>query len=291
LKSAFIALLGSPNVGKSTLLNAFIGRKIAIVTKKAQTTRNRITGILTTDTYQMVFVDTPGIMQPKNKLGEFMVKTAESVAKDVDVVLFLADAKTGARERDQQTLANLAHLPVIIAVNKTDAVDDARIQEVENSLRVFDRPMFRVSAKTGAGVDLLLKELEQYLVDGPQFYPQSMVTDQPESFTLAEIIREKALKGIGKEIPHGIGVEIEKHVFDDQKKIYHIDAVIYCEKDSHKGIVIGKGGAMLKKLASAARKDMEELLGHKVFLQVFVKVKPDWRNKPSILKTLGYREE
>lgn len=291
-QSAFIALLGSPNVGKSTLLNALVGKKIAIVTKKAQTTRNKITGILTTKDWQMVFIDTPGLHTPKNKLGEFMVKTAESAARDVDVVLFMADAKTGVRDRDMGILEKLdKNIPLIIAINKVDAVPEERVEELEEQLKPLDKKIMRMSAKTGEGVEELIEELKQYLQEGPMFYPEDMTTDQPDQQIVAEIIREKALKGIGKEIPHGIGVEVEKMQYDAQKSIWNIDAVIYCEKDSHKGIIIGAQGRMLKKIASSAREDMEQFLKSKVYLQVWVKVRPDWRNKSAMLRTLGYREE
>lgn len=292
-KSGFVALLGSPNVGKSTLLNALVGSKIAIVSKKPQTTRNRITGVLTTKEYQMVFMDTPGLHTPKNKLGEFMVKTAETTARDVDAVLFVVDAKAGARERDMEILTRLSKqkdIPLVVAINKIDAVDEERTAEVEASLKSFDKKIIRISAAQGLGLDTLVKDLETYLVEGPMYYPEDMISDQPERVIAGELIREKALKSIGKEIPHGIGVEIEKMQYDEQKEIFHIDAVIYCEKDSHKGIIIGAGGRMLKKIASAAREDMETLFDSKVFLQVWVKVKPDWRNKLSVLRTLGYQD-
>ncbi|WP_066647452.1 GTPase Era [Christensenella timonensis] len=292
-KSGFIALLGSPNVGKSTLLNALVGTKIAIVSKKPQTTRNRITGVLTKEDYQMIFMDTPGLHTPKNKLGEFMVKTAEQAARDVDAVLFVVDAKVGARERDMEILARLAKqkdVPLVIAINKIDAVDEERVAEVEDSLQPFGKKMIRISAAQGIGLPALIEELKGYLVEGPMYYPADMVSDQPERVIAGELIREKALKSIGKEIPHGIGVEIEKMQYDGEKEILNIDAVIYCEKDSHKGIIIGAGGRMLKKIASAAREDMQMLFDSKVFLQVWVKVKPDWRNKISVLRTLGYRD-
>lgn len=292
-KSGFIALLGSPNVGKSTLLNALVGTKIAIVSKKPQTTRNRITGVVTREDFQMIFMDTPGLHTPKNKLGEFMVKTAEQAARDVDAVLFVVDAKAGARERDMEILDKLTQqrdIPLIIAINKIDAVDGQRIEEVEDSLKHFDKKIIRISAAQGLGLDILMEALKAYLVEGPMYYPADMVSDQPERVIAAELIREKALKSIGKEIPHGIGVEIEKLQYDEEKGILNIDAVIYCEKDSHKGIIIGAGGRMLKKIASAAREDMQMLFDSKVFLQVWVKVKPDWRNKISVLRTLGYQD-
>ncbi len=291
-KSGFIALMGSPNVGKSTLLNTLVGTKVAIVSKKPQTTRNRITGVLTRSDYQMIFMDTPGLQTPKNKLGEFMLKTAEQTARDVDAVLFIADARVGVRERDQEVLERLSKrdIPLVIALNKIDATDAERIAEVEETLRQYGSEIFRISAKEALGVKELVEHLKKYLVEGPMYYPADMISDQPEQVIAAELIREKALKSLGKEIPHGIGVEVEKLEREEDRDLTNIDAVIYCEKESHKGIIIGAGGRMLKKIASAAREDMQMLFGGKVFLQVWVKVKPDWRNKTSILHTLGYRE-
>ncbi len=292
-KSGFIALIGSPNVGKSTLLNALIGTKIAIVSKKPQTTRNRITGVLTRKDYQMIFMDTPGMQTPKNKLGEFMLKTAEQAARDVDAVLFIADAKVGVRERDAEVLERLSkrEIPLVIALNKIDAVDEERLCEVLESLRPYGKEIFKISATQALGLKELVEHLKQYLVEGPMYYPADMISDQPEQVIAAELIREKALKSLGKEIPHGIGVEVEKLEHEEGRELTNIDAVIYCEKESHKGIIIGAGGRMLKKIASAAREDMQMLFGEQVFLQVWVKVKPDWRNKTSILRTLGYQED
>lgn len=291
-KSGFIALTGSPNVGKSTLLNALVGTKIAIVSKKPQTTRNRITGVLTREDCQMIFMDTPGLQTPKNKLGEFMLRTAEQTARDVDAVLFVADAKVGVREKDEEILTRLANseTPLVIALNKIDAVDGERAAEQETILRKYGKPVFRISAAEKLGLAELAEYLKRYLVEGPMYYPADMVTDQPEQVIAAEFIREKALKSIGKEIPHGIGVVVEKLEREEDRDLTNIDAVIYCEKDSHKGIIIGAGGSMLKKIASAAREDMQMLFGGKVFLQVWVKVKPDWRNKAGVLRTLGYDE-
>jgi GTP-binding protein Era len=291
-QSGFAALLGSPNVGKSTLLNAVIGEKIAIVSKKPQTTRSRIVGVYTRGDRQIVFLDTPGLHTPKNKLGEYMVRMAETAARDVDVVLYIVDAKAGARERDQAILKGLpGSMPVLIAINKTDAVDAARLEEVEASVSGFGRPIYRISALRGEGIAELLDALRPYLKEGPMFYPEDMLTDQPKQMILAELVREKALKRIGKEIPHGIGVEIEAFEKDARRDLYNADALVYCEKDSHKGIIIGAGGRMLKRIASEAREDMERLLGAKVFLQVWVKVKPDWRNKLSMLRALGYHAD
>ncbi|MEG0702170.1 MAG: GTPase Era [Christensenella sp.] len=291
-KSGFIALVGSPNVGKSTLLNALIGTKIAIVSKKPQTTRNRITGVLTREDYQMIFVDTPGLQTPKNKLGEFMLKTAEQTARDVDAVLFIADAKVGVREKDTEILERLCKgtVPLVLALNKIDAVDAERIDEQETILKQYGKDVFRISATEKIGLSELVEHLKQYMSEGPMYYPADMVSDQPESVIAAELIREKALKSIGKEIPHGIGVAVEKLERETERELINIEATIYCEKDSHKGIIIGAGGRMLKKIASAAREDMEQLLDSKVYLQVWVKVKPDWRNKISVMQTLGYRD-
>lgn len=287
--SEFVALIGSPNVGKSTLLNAFVGEKIAIVSKKPQTTRNRITGILTGEDYQIVFLDTPGIHMPKNKLDEYMVKTAQSAARDVDVVLFVADVKTGVRERDREILESLPkNVPVIIAINKIDAVDGERIDEVKASLEDTGFPVYLISAAQGTGVAELEDALKEHLKEGPMFYPPDIATDQPKRVLAAEMIREKALKSIGKEIPHGIGVEVDNFTFDEEKQLYKIEAVIYTERESHKKIIIGAGGSMLKKIGSAARIELEEMLGEKVFLQLWVKVKQNWRNKNGMLRKLGY---
>lgn len=287
--SEFVALIGSPNVGKSTLLNAFVGEKIAIVSKKPQTTRNRITGILTGEDYQIVFLDTPGIHMPKNKLDEYMVKTAQSAARDVDVVLFVADVKTGVRERDREILEGLPkNIPVIIAINKIDAVDSDRIEEVKKSLEDTGFPIYLISASQGIGVAELEDALKEHLQEGPMFYPPDIATDQPKKVLAAEMIREKALKSIGKEIPHGIGVEVDSFTFDEEKQLYRIEAVIYTERESHKKIIIGAGGLMLKKIGSAARIELEEMLGEKVFLQLWVKVKQNWRNKNGMLRRLGY---
>lgn len=290
--SEFVALLGSPNVGKSTLINALVGRKIAIVTKKPQTTRTRIVGVYTTPEFQIIFVDTPGIHTAKNKLSEYMVKTAETASRDVDVNVFVVDAKVGLGERDQRILARLPKsTPLIIVINKVDAVDAARLAEVRAQVEPYGKRVLELSAKEGIGIGSLLGELRPYLREGPQFYPEDMITDQPTEVIAAEIIREKALKSIGKEIPYGIGVEIEKFYKEDHRNLYHIEAVLYLERDSHKKIVIGSGGQKLKKIGSAAREDLEQLLGSKVFLKLWVKVKADWRNKQGFLRSLGYHAD
>lgn len=246
--SEFVALLGSPNVGKSTLINAIVGKKIAIVTKKPQTTRNRIVGVYTTKKYQMVFLDTPGIHTPENKLSEYMVKTAETAARDVDVNVFMVDAKVGLGDRDKEILKGIPRdIPLIFAINKTDAVTPERLEEVREQVEAYGKEIVDISAKHGLGVGTLLHALTPYLKEGPMFYPEEMVTDQPNEVIASEIIREKALKSIGKEIPYGIGVEIEQFRKEENRDLYHIEAVVYVERDSHKKIVIGSEGKKLKK--------------------------------------------
>ena len=291
-KSGFIAIMGSPNVGKSTLMNELVGMKVAIVTNKAQTTRNKVVGILTKKDYQMVFLDTPGLHTPSNRLGEFMVKTAYSASQDVDVTLMLIDAKMGIKERDEQIITRLNKGNFIAAINKIDAVSVQRIAELEDKLKLLgveDEQILQISALNRMGLNELEKKLLKYMLPGPQFYPEDMVTDRPERFIAAEIIREKALVNLREEVPHGVGVEIEK--IEELEDITNVDAVIYCERDSHKGIIIGKKGAMLKLIGSQARTDLEKLFGTKVFLQLWVKVKKDWRNSSHMLKELGYRDE
>ncbi len=290
-KSGFIALIGSPNVGKSTLMNRIVGTKVSIVSKKPQTTRTKISGILTRMDFQIIFLDTPGIHPAKNALDEIMIRTVESAITDVDAVLYIMDAKAGLRETDREMIEKLAKqkMPFIILINKIDAVDKNRLMELMEELGE-ENNVCPVSAKMGDGVDELLLTLQQFLPEGPKYYPEDMVTDQPERVIAAEIIREKALKHLGKEVPHGIGVEIERIETDEARDMIHMDAVIYCEKESHKGIIIGKGGMKLKKIATEARGDIQVLFGQKVFLQVWVKVKKDWRNQHSVLKALGYKD-
>ena len=287
--SEFVALMGSPNGGKSTLLNTLVGRKVAIVTKKPQTTRTRIVGVYTTDEFQMIFVDTPGIHTPKNKLSEYMVKTARAAARDVDVVMFVIDARIGLGERDKEILDDLPkNVPMLMVINKMDAVDRERLEEVRAQASQYDKPILVVSAKENIGIGDLRDRLKEYLQPGPMFYPEDVITDQPTEVLAAEIIREKVLKGIGKEIPHGTGVEIESFRKDDARDMYRIEAAIYCERESHKHIIIGAGGSKLKKIGTAAREDLEQLLGAKVFLRLWVKVKTGWRNKTAVLRSLGY---
>ncbi|MEX1308629.1 MAG: GTPase Era [Eubacteriales bacterium] len=293
-KSAFIGIVGSPNVGKSTMLNFFIGRKVAIVSNKAQTTRSRITGILTKGDSQMIFLDTPGIADPKNMLGEVMVKTAYDSARDVDAALFVADLKHGIGKRDEEILQRLirSNVPLIVALNKADAVDKHAITksiEVLNSIGI-ENDIHTISAITGEGMDELMVTLKRFLVPGPMYYPKSMTSDQPEKQIVAEIIREKTLILLSDEVPHGVGVEVISISEREDKPLIDIEANIYCERDSHKGIIIGKGGSMLKKIGMDARRDIQMLFGKQVFLSLFVKVKENWRDSRRDLTDLGFFE-
>lgn len=292
--SGFFSIIGCPNVGKSTLLNSMIGQKIAIVTDRAQTTRNRITGVLTRPTYQMVFMDTPGMTRPKNKLGEYMQKVAEETSNDTEAILFVVDAQNGVRERDAEIMERLksARSPIIGVINKSDAASVLALEEAKETLQKSGlfRHILTVSAKTGKGLDTLESMLKDFLTEGPQYFPEDMVTDQPERVICAEMIREKGLQLLRDEIPHGIGVGIDRMEAREDGELMDVWATIYCERESHKGIIIGKGGKMLKRIGTEARKDIEWLLGCRVNLQLWIKVKEDWRNRQQMLNELGYRE-
>ena len=292
-KSGFVTLIGRPNVGKSTLMNYLIGQKIAITSKKPQTTRNRIQTVLTTEAGQIVFVDTPGIHKAKNKLGEYMVNVAERTLNEVDVVLWLVEPTTciGAGEKHIADQLRRTKTPVILVINKVDMVKKEEILPVIEAYRhICDfAEIVPVSARNGDNTEELVKTIFQYLPYGPQFYDEDTVTDQPERQIVAELIREKALHCLNEEIPHGIAVCIDR--MKARKNIMDIDATIICERDSHKGIIIGKQGAMLKKIGSRARYEIEQLLDCKVNLQLWVKVKKDWRDSEFLMKNFGYREE
>ena len=292
-RSGFVTLIGRPNVGKSTLMNYLIGQKIAITSKKPQTTRNRIQTVLTTEAGQIVFVDTPGIHKAKNKLGEYMVNVAERTLNEVDVVLWLVEPTTfiGAGEKHIADQLRRTKTPVILVINKVDMVKKEEILPVIEAYRhICDfAEIVPVSARNGDNTEELVKTIFQYLPYGPQFYDEDTVTDQPERQIVAELIREKALHCLNEEIPHGIAVCIDR--MKARKNIMDIDATIICERDSHKGIIIGKQGAMLKKIGSRARYEIEQLLDCKVNLQLWVKVKKDWRDSEFLMKNFGYREE
>ena len=289
-RAGFAAIIGRPNVGKSTLMNQIIGQKIAITSNKPQTTRNKIQTVYTSEEGQIVFVDTPGIHKSKNKLGDYMVNVAWHSLKDVDIVLWLVEPSTfiGALERNIIEELKKNNTATILVINKTDTI------KREDVLKVIDmyrkeyefKEIIPVSALKGDNIEVLLKCIMTYLPYGAPFYDEDTVTDQPERQIVAELIREKVLKCLDDEIPHGVAVAIDSMKFE--KKICKIDATIVCEKDSHKGIIIGKQGTMLKKIGSMARYDIEEMLEMKVFLQLWVKVKKDWRDSDFLLKNFGY---
>ena len=300
MKSGFIGIIGRPNVGKSTLLNSILGEKIAITTEKPQTTRNTIRGIYTRmegegedrePACQMVFIDTPGIHKPKNKLGTFMTDSAVNTLKEVDVILFLVDSEfegEGSGDAYILDLLRSNQTPKLLVINKIDKIDPdtfRKTYEYYESLDLFDA-IIGTNAKIGQNVDELLAALEDLLAEGPMFFPEEMITDNPERFLVSEIIREKALLYLNDEVPHGVAVEIEK--FDEQPGISNISAVIYCEKDSHKGIIIGRDGKKLKGIGKSARLEIEALLGTKVYLELFVKVKKNWRQSDVMLGNFGY---
>lgn len=291
-KAGFAALIGRPNVGKSTLMNRMIGQKIAITSNKPQTTRNRIQTVYTSEEGQIVFLDTPGIHKAKNKLGNYMVTVAEHTIRDVDVVLWIVEPTTyiGAGEQHIIEVLKKCKTPVILVINKVDIV---KKEEVLLFIDAYRKEMdfeeiVPVSALKGDNVQVLLSCIMKYLPYGPAFYDEDTITDQPERQIVAELIREKALRCLEDEIPHGIAVSIEQ--MKERKNLIDIEATIICERDSHKGIIIGKSGSMLKKIGSRAREDIEKLLECKVNLQLWVKVKKDWRDSDFLLKNFGYRQ-
>ena len=292
-KSGFATLIGRPNVGKSTLMNHLIGQKIAITSNKPQTTRNRIQTVYTSEEGQIVFVDTPGIHKAKNKLGEYMVNIAERSLNEVDVVLWLVEPSNfiGAGEKHIIEQLKKVKTPVILVINKIDMVKREEILAfIDTYRKEYDfAEIVPVSARTGDNTDELVKVILNYLPYGPQFYDEDTVTDQPERQIVAELIREKALHCLNEEIPHGIAVAIDQMKMN--KKVCHIDATIICERDSHKGIIIGKQGSMLKKIGSTARYEIERLLDCKVNLKLWVKVQKNWRDSDYMMKNFGYRED
>ncbi|MBP5266364.1 MAG: GTPase Era [Lachnospiraceae bacterium] len=295
-KSGFVTIIGRPNVGKSTLMNHLIGQKIAITSNKPQTTRNRIQTVYTdSERGQIVFVDTPGIHHAKNKLGEYMVKVAKTSMKDVDVILWLVEPDTSIGSGDQEIAKQLSgvEIPIILVINKVDTVPREKILEVINTYKeLLDfAEIVPLSALRGQNCDELVDCLFKYLPEGPMFYDEDTVTDQPERQIVAEIIREKSLHALSEEVPHGIAVSIDQMKKRKGKRLYDIDATIICERDSHKGIIIGKQDAMLKKIGTNARFEIEKLLDAKVNLKLWVKVKKDWRDSDFLIQNFGYRED
>ena len=293
-KSGFIAVIGRPNVGKSTLINSLIGQKIAIMSDKPQTTRNRILCILTRPEAQIVFLDTPGSHKPKHKLGEYMVKAAEGTLKEVDAIFFVVDAteKMGPGEYYILERLQATAKPVILVVNKLDLIEKEQVLPIIS--HYTDKYPFvgvvPISAKEETNLDALIEEVEKYLPEGPQYYPEDMVTDQPERLIVAELVREKALQLTRDEVPHAIAVDVDEMKARDNGDTY-IRVTIYVERDSQKGILIGAKGSMLKEIGKLARADIEMLLGTRVFLDLWVKVKKDWRDRDSVLRGFGFGNE
>ncbi len=294
-KSGIITICGRPNVGKSTLTNAFVGEKVAIVTSKPQTTRNRICGIKNRGESQFVFVDTPGLHRARTRLGDYMVNVVRESVSDVDAVLLLVEPIPHVGEPEKQLIARMKTLscPAVLAINKADTLPqkDKLLEVIQAYSQEHDfDAVVPISARTGQGVEELLNVLEAYLPEGPQLFPDDMTSDQPERQMMAEIMREKLLLLLDKEIPHGTAVEITRFA-EREDEVVEVEATIYCEKNSHKGIIIGKGGAMLKKASTLARQDMERFMGTKVFLKTWVKVKENWRDNPAAIQNFGYVKE
>ncbi|HHQ8687424.1 TPA: GTPase Era [Clostridioides difficile] len=295
-KSGFVSIVGRPNVGKSTLMNNVVGEKIAIMSDKPQTTRNTIQAVYTDEEMQIVFLDTPGIHKPKNKLGEFMVKAATEAFKNVDLILFVVDDSKKIGPGDRKIIEDLRSVktPIILVVNKIDQLDQK--DELFDIIKMYDREgIFKeivpISALKGKNTDTLIKVIQNYLEEGPKYFPDYMITDQPERVLIAELIREKVLHYLNDEIPHGVAVEIEKMKARNDKEIVDVSAVMYCERDSHKGIIIGKNGRKLKGIGKSARQDIELLLGSQINLQLWVKVKENWRNLQNYINNFGYNDK
>lgn len=292
-KSGFVTVIGRPNVGKSTLLNQVIGEKISIISDKPQTTRNKILMVYTEDDFQVVFLDTPGIQMPKNKLGDYMLKISKSTLEEVDVIAFMVDESKDVGKMDKYIIEELRDIrtPIILLINKIDKLNE---EEVLSLIQKYDemklfKEIIPISAMNNENLESFIKVLKEMLPEGPQYFPEDMITDQPEKFIIAEIIREKALLNLEEEVPHGIAVGIEGIKERENKDMIDVFATIYCEKESHKGIVIGKRGTKLKEIGQTAREDIEKLLGSKVNLQLWVKVEKNWRERDNKVKYFGYK--
>ncbi|MRX71302.1 GTPase Era [Bacillus lacus] len=294
-KSGFISIIGRPNVGKSTFLNRVIGQKIAIMSDKPQTTRNKIQGVYTTDDSQIIFIDTPGIHKPKHKLGDFMMKVAQNTLKEVDIIMFMINADEGYGRGDEFIIEKLknTNTPVFLVINKIDQIHpDELFPLIEQYKALYPfKEIVPISALQGNNVDTLLRQIHEYLPEGPQYYPADQVTDHPERFIISELIREKVLHMTREEIPHSIAVVIDQIKKRENNGAIYVGATIIVERDSQKGIVIGKQGKLLKEVGQKARADIEALLGSKVFLELWVKVQKDWRNKSGQLRDFGFRED
>lgn len=293
-KTIMVTICGRPNVGKSTITNALVGEKIAIVSDKPQTTRNRITAIVNRGDTQFILMDTPGFHKPRTRLGDYMVNVVRESVADVDTIVMMVEPTEQIGRQEEELIKRLkgSRVPVILAINKIDTIDKTKLLPVIlNYSNVYPfEAVVPVSALTGEGLDELMDELEKHAEEGPQLFPDDMITDQPERQICAELVREKLLNCLDKEVPHGTAVEITRF-HEREDGVIEIDATIYCEKDSHKGIIIGKHGAMLKKVGEQARVDMEEFLGTKVFLQTWVKVKENWRDSANLLRNFGFTRD
>lgn len=294
-KSGFVSIIGRPNVGKSTFINRVIGQKIAIMSDKPQTTRNKIQGVYTTENSQTIFIDTPGIHKPKHKLGDFMMKVAQNTLKEVDLILFMINAEEGYGRGDEFIIERLkqTNTPVFLIINKIDQIHpDELLPIIEEYKNLYPfKEIIPISALQGNNVDTLLKQIESLLPEGPQYYPDDQVTDHPERFIITELIREKVLHLTREEIPHSVAVVMDSLERRENNKAIYVAATIIVERDSQKGIIIGKQGSMLKEVGKRARVDIEALLGSKVFIELWVKVQKDWRNKASQLRDYGFRED
>lgn len=291
-KSGFVTIIGRPNVGKSTLLNRVIGEKMAIISDKPQTTRNRIQCVYNEDNAQIIFIDTPGIHKPKNKLGDYMVGISRDAMREVDVILWMVDESTHMGPGDEYILEQLrgVETPKILVVNKMDKLKGEQVEQIVKTYEEFDifDYIIPISAQDGFGVAGLMDSIKKIIPEGPQYFPDDVITDQPERVIVGELIREKALEFLEDEVPHGVAVGVESMRKRENKDIIDISAVIYCERESHKGIIIGKGGRKLKGIGKSAREDIEGLLGSQVYLEIWVKVEKNWRDKENLIKNFGY---
>lgn len=293
-KSGFVSIIGRPNVGKSTFVNRVIGHKIAIMSDKAQTTRNKIQGVMTRDDAQIIFIDTPGIHKPKHKLGDYMMRVAKNTLSGIDAIMFMVNVNEDIGRGDEYIMEMLKNVktPIFLVLNKIDLVHpDTLMPKIEQYQSYMDfTDIIPISALEGLNVDHFIDVLKSFLPEGPKYYPDNQISDHPEQFVVSEIIREKILHLTSEEIPHAIGVNVDRMIKEDEDRV-RIEATIYVERDSQKGIVIGKGGKKLKEVGKRARRDIEMLLGSKVYLELWVKVQRDWRNKVNFIRQIGYVED
>ena len=293
-KSGFVSIIGRPNVGKSTFVNRVIGHKIAIMSDKAQTTRNKIQGVMTRDDAQIIFIDTPGIHKPKHKLGDYMMRVAKNTLSEIDAIMFMVNVNGDIGRGDEYIMEMLKNVktPIFLVLNKIDLVHpDTMMPKIEQYQSYMDfTDIIPISALEGLNVDHFIDVLKSFLPEGPKYYPDNQISDHPEQFVVSEIIREKILHLTSEEIPHAIGVNVDRMIKEDEDRV-RIEATIYVERDSQKGIVIGKGGKKLKEVGKRARRDIEMLLGSKVYLELWVKVQRDWRNKVNFIRQIGYVED